>query len=307
MRPSVARSSGSRSVANSFGPGRSSIGMPALRSLVSSEAAPSAPISSSVKPNDLGVAAVPARRHEHGGRPRDHLAQHLRHGRLAARVLAAEVGEQLDAEADVALLVERDVHHPGAEAGQQVAVLEVAGDEVLAGLGERRLDDHVVERHRGGETRQRGVLLELDGHAVEPVEDLHEAPRQLRLDRRQPGAVAVAGDADDLGHEAAEEDGVARLVDLLGGEEVLLLLARRGVDVGREAVGDGVLAPEEEGVVPEGGLALEVRELLAPLSGVLAEVDLHRAPVALLPARVEVVVGDRVCRESALAVHSYQT
>jgi len=31
-------------------------------------------------------------------------------------------------------------------------------------------------------------------------------------------------------HEAVEEHRMARLVDLLGGEEVLLLLARRGVD-----------------------------------------------------------------------------
>jgi hypothetical protein len=84
------------------------------------------------------------------------------------------------------------------------------------------------------------------------------------------------------------------LVHLLGREEVLLLLERRGVDVGREPVGDGVFAPEEEGVVPERGVALEVREDLLPLARVLAEVDLGGTPVAALPARVEIVVADRV-------------
>src|ERR671920_806323 len=55
----------------------------------------------------------------------------------------------------------------------------------------------------------------------------------------------------DLLHEAREEDGVARLVDLLRGEEVLLLLARRGVDVRREVVGHRVLAVEEQRVHPQ--------------------------------------------------------
>ena len=60
----------------------------------------------------------------------------------------AQVVEQLDAEADVALLVQRHLPHALAEAGQQVALLEVVGDEVLAGLGQQRLDDDVVHRHR---------------------------------------------------------------------------------------------------------------------------------------------------------------
>ena len=106
--------------------------------------------------------------------------------------------------------------------------------------------------------------------------------------------MSVAADAGDLAHEAREEDRVASLVDLLGGEEVLLLLARRGVDVGRQAVGHRVLAPEEERVVPERRRALELGELLLPLAGVLGEVDRRRAPVALLPARVQVVVADDV-------------
>ena len=87
----------------------------------------------------------------------------------------------------------------------------------------------------------------------------------LRKPQVSSGSVAAqrAGDRavaalDDLVHEAVEEDGVARLVDLLGGEEVLLLLARGGVDERREVVGDGVLAVEEHRVVPQRGLALEL-------------------------------------------------
>src|SRR5205807_983579 len=105
-------------------------------------------------------------------------------------------------------------------------------------------------------------------------------------------------DAADLAHEPLEEHRVADLVDLLGGQEVLLLLQRRRVDVGREVVGHRVLAPEEQGVVEQRGLALELAEVLAPLARVLGEVELGRTPVAALPARVEVVVGDGVGGES---------
>jgi hypothetical protein len=89
-----------------------------------------------------------------------------------------------------------------------------------------------------------------------------------------------------------EEDGVPRLVDLLRGEEVLLLLLRRRVDVGGEVVGHRVLAEEEHRVDPERRLALEVGERV-PALAVAGEVELVGAPVALLPALVEVLVGDR--------------
>jgi hypothetical protein len=95
-------------------------------------------------------------------------------------------------------------------------------------------------------------------------------------------------------HEALEEDRVARLVDLLGGQEVLLLLQRGGVDVGREVVGDRVLAVEEERVEPQRPAPLLLAEALVPVDAILAEVDLGGAPVAPFPSRVEVVVGDRV-------------
>ena len=132
------------------------------------------------------------------------------------------------------------------------------------------------------------------GHLVEQRERLAEAPGQLRLGRpRAPPAIDPVAAPDDLVHEALEEHRVARLVDLLRGEEVLLLLARGGVDERREVVGDRVLADEEHRVVPQRGAALVVGHHLVPLAPVLAEVDLHRAPVAALPARVEILVGDR--------------
>jgi len=59
--------------------------------------------------------------------------------REALGILAHEHREHRDAEADVPLLVERDVAHAGAETRQLVAVDEVALDEMLAGLGERPL------------------------------------------------------------------------------------------------------------------------------------------------------------------------
>ena len=210
--------------------------------------------------------------------------------------VAVEVGEELDAEGDVALLVDRDVAHPLAEAGQQVQALERRLDQVLAGLGERALDDDVVERHGLGERPRRVVGAQLVGHPVQAAEDLAVAPGELVLRGAQAVAERAVADADDLVHPAMEEDRVARLVDLLRGEEVLLLLQRRGVDVRREVVGDGVLAVEEQRVEPQRAAALLVGEVLVPVDPVLREVDVRRRPVAALPARVEVGVVDLVGR-----------
>ena len=184
----------------------------------------------------------------------------------------------------MALLVGGDVLHALAERGQLVAFLQVAADEVLAGLRERGLDHDVVERHRRRELRGRAVGAQLVGHRVEAVEDLAKAGVSCGLIVCRPLAMRAVADPADLLHEALEEDGVAGLVDLLGGEEVLLLLARRGVDVRGEVVRDRVLAPEEQAVVPQRRLALELGEVLSPLAGVLGEVELGGAPVAALPA-----------------------
>jgi hypothetical protein len=106
--------------------------------------------------------------------------------------------------------------------------------------------------HRDGlrELGPRAVAAQLVGVLVEQLERLDEAPGQLRPDRLEPAARRAVAEPRDFVHEALEEDRVARLVDLLGGEEVLLLLVRCRVDERREVVGDGVLAPIEEAVVP---------------------------------------------------------
>ena len=95
----------------------------------------------------------------------------------ALRVGLVEVGQQPHAERDVALLVERDVAHPLAEAGHEVERLERRLDDVLAGLGERPLDDDVVQRHRLGELARRAVAAQLVGHRVEAAKELAMAPR----------------------------------------------------------------------------------------------------------------------------------
>ena len=101
---------------------------------------------------------------------------------------------------------------------------------MLAGLGERRLDDEVVHRHGPRERGARAVAAQLAGDSSSSANVLtkpHVSSGRGRLQRARDAAVAAL---DDLVHEAVEEDRVARLVDLLGGEEVLLLLARGGVD-----------------------------------------------------------------------------
>jgi hypothetical protein len=161
---------------------------------------------------------------------------------------------------------------------------------MLAGLRERRFDDHVVERDRLGELRQGAVLAQLLRHPVEAVEDAPVSPAQLRQGVGESGGDRVAG-ADHLLEEAVEKDRMARLVHLLGGEEVLLFFRRGGVDVGGEVVGDRVLAVEEHRVDPEAGALLHLVERL-PAGPVRGEVERRGAPVALLPAPVEVLVGD---------------
>ncbi len=277
-----------------MGPGSSSSGMPGRAQLGLQGVHALLVDVLDLEPEDAHVVEVPVRRHEHRDHLGERVAQQVGDGVLALGVLAAEVGEHLHAEADVALLVQGHVRHPSPEAGQPLVLVQVGVDEVLARLGERRLHEDVVHRDRGGQVGLRLVPPQRVGDPVEPLEGLAEAPGQLGLGGGECARVGAVAAADDLAHEAAEEHRVASLVDLLGGEEVLLLLERRGVDVGRQVVGDRVLAVEEQRVVPQGGLALELAPLLVPLDSILGEVDLRGAPVALLPPRVQVVVGDPV-------------
>ena len=60
------------------------------------------------------------------------------------RVGRCDVGQELHAEGDVPLLVLGDAIHSLAEPGEQVSLVQIGGDEVLAGLRQRRLDHDVV-------------------------------------------------------------------------------------------------------------------------------------------------------------------
>jgi hypothetical protein len=194
---------------------------------------------------------------------------------------------------DVPLLVAGDVPDPLAESGQQVAASQPLLDEVLARLGQRRLDHEVIKRDRLRQLRPRVVAPELVGHPVQPLEHLPEAPRQSRPGRVQ-GGPDIGARARDLAHEPREQHGVPRLVDVLGGEEVLLLFARGRVNERRQVVGYRVLAVEEQGVRPQRAPALDLGELLLPLVTIKREVDLGGAPVALLPAGIQVGVRNLV-------------
>ncbi|CAB5031039.1 unannotated protein [freshwater metagenome] len=104
---------------------------------------------------------------------------------------------------------------------------------MLAGLRERGLNQDVVERDRPCELVRRLVGAQLDAHIFKPLEDHLVTPAELAR-----GGVHAAGDAavakaNNFIHEAVEEDAVARLVNLLRSDEVLLLFKRRRVDVGR--------------------------------------------------------------------------
>jgi hypothetical protein len=90
----------------------------------------------------------------------------------------------------------------------------------------------VVERDRAGEVGKRAVLAKVVEHRLQPAEHAAIAPAEVGMRRRERLGDAVAG-ADHVLEEAVEEDRMACLVDLLRREEVLLLLLRRGVDVGR--------------------------------------------------------------------------
>src|SRR5205807_1424967 len=196
---------------------------------------------------------------EYGRRVGRDFAEDVHHRIDTTAIFGDQVGEQLDPEADVALLVEGHVAHALAEAGQDVLALQVALDEVLPRLGQRGLDDQVVQGDRRRQLGPGPVAAQLLAHAVKPGEGLAEAPGQLGAGGGErsahPGAVwserrfgavarracpAVAhrrrraarpADLDDLAKEAVEEHGVADFVHLLRGQEVLLLLPRGGVYV----------------------------------------------------------------------------
>src|SRR3954453_6544224 len=218
------------------------------------------------------------------GEKRGERGAHLVRQRRGARDGLAEVP---DAVADVALLVVVDAAVAVDEAGQQAFALEVAGDEAEGGEPERALDDEVVGGDEGD--LGRGVPAVGDESVVglhEPfVEDGGEGGGEPLA-----GAGDVRGDGggvgDDLVLEARVELHVARLVDLLGGEERRLLLAAVRKHETGELGGDALLGDHQRAHRP----MHEVAVLTAhrrPLLAIGREVDRERAPLAVLPVAVE--------------------
>ena len=107
-------------------------------------------------------------------------------------------------------------------AREDALALHEVGQEPLPGERERALDDHVVERHEvdlrldvGGVLDQ--PLTPLDEHAVE---HLDERRVEVLAGLREP-VLECPVDAEHLLVEAVEVLRVARLVDLLRGQERL--------------------------------------------------------------------------------------
>ena len=234
------------------------------------------------------VAERVALRHQHAGRERQQLVERLLHADAVA-LLGALLLEEPGAVGHVAVLVARDVGEALGEARQQLVLLVVVEHEVLAGQRERALDDHVVGGHevdlRVHVARVRDQPL---AHLHEPlVEELDERVGHVLARRREP-LLDAAVDAGHLAEPAVEELHVARLVDLLGREEGLLLLVLVGHHEAGELGGHALLADEERAEPPEVLLPVVVGQL-GPVLLVALEVDRLRLPVLALPQLVQLL------------------
>ena len=170
------------------------------------------------------------------------------------------------------------------EARQQALALEVARDEPERGEAERALDHHVVGGHEvdlgaGVAGVRDEPLVRLDQRLVE---DLAERGRELLA-----GAGDVRADrlriGDHLVLEARVELHVARLVDLLGGEERGLLLAAVGHHQPGELGGDPLLGDHQRRQRPEHQPAV-VAGHLRPLLAVGGQVDVRTGSTARPPS-----------------------
>ena len=128
------------------------------------------------------------------------------------------------------------------------------------------------------------ALAPVDEH---PVEHLDERRVEV-LARPLQAILEGAVQAEHLLVEAVEVLGVARLVDLLGGQEGLFALTLVGHHETRELRGHALLADEERGQVPRhllAQLAVQARPVLL----VLGEVDRVRLPVLALPQLIQLL------------------
>ena len=186
-------------------------------------------ISSALGAEGVPVGPLAIGRGQRLGHGRQQLAQGRAHRSARAGLCGDGLAQEPDAVADVALLVVVDLRVAVDESRQQALAFQVAGDEVERGEAEGPLEDQVVE---GDEA---DLCLGVGGIGDEPLVGLDQGDVEDRPKGRRDllaGALDVGGDrrrvGDDLVLEAGVELHVARLVDLLGGEEGRLLLAAVG-------------------------------------------------------------------------------
>ena len=98
----------------------------------------------------LGVAGVEVGWDEYADHPRNHAIEHLDRGRPAFLGVMYQLIEELCAEGNVPLFVPRGLRQSVGEPREDVPLLQVAMDEVLARDREDRFDDHVTKCYRLG-------------------------------------------------------------------------------------------------------------------------------------------------------------
>src|SRR5436190_3591635 len=111
----------------------------------------------------LPVRALALRRRESGRHGGEQLAQGAPHAIGELRIALDRRTQEPDAVADVALLVMVNAAVAVDEAGQQLVLAQVAGDELERGQAERALDDQVVG---GDELDLRGFVAWIGRQAV---------------------------------------------------------------------------------------------------------------------------------------------
>ncbi len=163
-------------------------------------------------------------------------------------------------------------HHP-LHAGQDAALLEDRVVDVIAGLGQDALDDHVVGGRGAGLRQRRGVMLQT-----------RHGSRQLAVEDPPPGrrviAAEIAALVRHLYKEPAEGLDVLGLFPQEGGQVDLLLqaaFAGDDPDQGQQLTGHRLLAGTEQSRQTQQQIALCGRQP-APVLAVPGEVDAARIP-----------------------------
>jgi uncharacterized membrane protein YqgA involved in biofilm formation len=108
---------------------------------------------------------------------------------------------------------------------------------------------------------------------------------------------------EHLGVEAVDENGVARTVDELRGQEDRLFFTRRGIHERHEALRDVLFADGEGCEDPLKRAPKLRREIVDPLPAIAGEIDCPRLPLLALPQVVELPVARSLflyCRQDVV-------